>query len=152
MFFECLRGHSLQNSRRRPREEFVPTTFRLKLGEEPCADGFLVVLRQLVRFFDRTLKKFTHVGQFYAILNSGVSRGLALTYKTLMRALHPIRESYGNGVESTRASRLVLEVEVCRYDASSATARLRGPFRPDLRNRRSFIESVPETKPVIPSG
>ena len=56
MFFECLFSHPFQCLRWRTREQVVPTTFRLNLSEEPCADGFLFALGQFVRFVDRTLK------------------------------------------------------------------------------------------------
>src|SRR5689334_3215049 len=85
MFFECLFPHPLQSVRRRAGKEFVPTTFRLDLGQEPCTDSFLLALGQLVRFLDRTFKESSHDREVYAVFARCVNGGSSNNLQTLMR-------------------------------------------------------------------
>jgi len=56
MICERLRSHSFKSFGGWPRKQFIPTTFRFDLGEQPRTDRFLLAFRQLVRFLDRTLE------------------------------------------------------------------------------------------------
>ena len=60
MVFERFLPQSFESFRRWPRKELIPVSFRFDFGQQPRTDGFLLGIRQLLRFFDRALQEFTH--------------------------------------------------------------------------------------------
>jgi len=60
MICQCFCSHTLKSFGGRPRKEFIPSTFGFYLSEQPRTNRFLLVFRQLVRFLNRALEKFTH--------------------------------------------------------------------------------------------